>query len=88
MKIKKIESTPKRYEEVEVREALSGDLAAAERISGKTEGIEFTIAVISQCCVFDGEKLPPEALTSLTVDDLTALGNAVAPTKALVGAKS
>lgn len=79
MKIIKKEAAKSEFKEVEVREALAGDLSAAERITGKTEGVEYTIAVISQCCVFDGQKLPPEALGGLSTTDLTVLGNAVAP---------
>jgi len=81
MNITVVERKPLEFKEVYVSPAQAGELAAAERITGKTDGIEYTIAVISQCCTFDEKKLPPEDLSGLSIDDLTALGNAVAPSK-------
>lgn len=74
MKITKVE-TKKPYtpENVELREPLVEDLIAAERISGKLDGVEFTTALISQIGTFDGANLPPEELRRLSSKDFLAL---------------
>lgn len=88
MKITKKENPETlKFEEVELTEALTGDLIRAERITGKAEGIEYLAAVISQVAVFDGKKLPPEELYGLSATDLTALGNAAIPTPEAGGGK-
>lgn len=81
MKIIKKESDFLKFEEVEVREAAVGDLIQAERVAGKPDGVAFVAALLSQTCIFDGKKLPPEELHRLSATDMNALGNAVAPTE-------
>lgn len=85
MKIIKKQSDCLTFEEVEVREATVGDLIQAERAAGKADGIAFVAALLSQVALFDGQKLPPEELHRLSASDMTALGNAAAPTE-VVGA--
>ena len=80
MKVVKQDSDCLKFDTVEVREALVGDLIKAERIAGKAEGIGFVAALLSQVATFDGQKLPPEELHRLSAADLAELGNVVAPT--------
>lgn len=80
MKITKKQVDYLKFDEVEIREANVGDLVQAERIAGKTEGMTFVVALISQVATFDGKQLPPEELYKLSATDLAELGNAVAPT--------
>ena len=60
-------------EAVEIREPLVEDLIAAERITGKTEGYEFAVAVISQVATFDGRPVPPEEVRRLPKADFLSL---------------
>lgn len=80
MKIVKKQADQMQFNEVEIREATVGDLIQAERIAGKTDGIAFVAALLSQVATFDGQKLPAEELYKLSATDLAELGNAVAPT--------
>lgn len=75
MKITRIagKQKPLAVENVEMREPLVGDLISAERISGRTDGVAFTAALISQIATFDGANLPPEELESLSSSDFLAL---------------
>lgn len=81
MKIIKKQSDVLKFNEVEVREAMVGDLIQAERVAGKPDGVAFVAALLSQVATFDGKKLPPEELHRLSAADMTALGNAAAPTE-------
>jgi len=83
MKIKKVEPKARKFKEIEVREPLARDYVAAERIAGTSEGLKFTLALMSQCCKFDGEKLPPEELESLGGKDFLQLANALLDTSGL-----
>lgn len=85
MKIIKKESDFLKFKEVEIREAMVGDLIQAERAAGKPDGIAFVAALLSQVALFDGKKLPAEELYRLSATDMTALGNAAAPAE-VVGA--
>lgn len=58
---------------VDMREPLVQDLVAAERISGRVDGVSFSVALISQISKFDGEKLPPEELGRLSSKAFLAL---------------
>jgi hypothetical protein len=62
-----------KFEEVVVREPLMKDVILAERVTGKTEGVSFQLALLSQCGTFDGQKLPPEALEGLTMQDFLSI---------------
>lgn len=64
---------PLKFKEVKLREPLVEDLLAAERISGKLEGVAFTTALISQIGTFDGKPQPPEELGRLSSKDFLAL---------------
>lgn len=74
MKItKKQTEKPLVIKEVEMREPLVDDLIMAERISAKLDGVEYTVALLSQITKFDGKDLPPEELRRLSSRDFLAL---------------
>lgn len=77
MKVTKTESNFFKPDNVEMRDALVEDLIAAERTTGKIQGFEFLSAVVSQVCVFDGQKLPPEEVKRLSVTDFLELSESL-----------
>lgn len=85
--VKKENKDQLKFDEVEIREALTGDLIQAERIAGNADSVAFMAALLSQICVFDGKKIPAEEINKLSTEDLTALGNAAVPTPVVVGDK-
>lgn len=76
MKVTKKSGNSVTFKEVELREALVADMLAAERISGKAEGYEFSLALLSQIGTFDGQALPPDELRRLSVKDFLAIAEA------------
>lgn len=64
-----------KFENVEAREAEVQDMLNAQRASGKTEGIDYTIALFSEICLFDGKKLTVEDLRKLSMSDFLELQN-------------
>lgn len=77
MHIKKVDSAAPTFTTVEVREPLVDDLIQAERMTGKEQGIEFAVALVSRIATFDGKRLPPEDLRQLAVRDFLLLGSAL-----------
>jgi hypothetical protein len=63
----------RRFERVEIREPLMQDVILAERVTGKTEGVEFQLALLSQVGTFDGQRLPPEELKGVSMQDFLAI---------------
>ncbi len=63
----------KQFTKIEIREALMSDVIQAERMTGKTDGMEFQLALLSQVGTFDGEKLPPEGLQGLSMKDFLSI---------------
>nr|BDD46398.1 hypothetical protein 14 [bacterium] len=76
MKIKKKETKFPEYKEVEVREASAADFEKAEKMSKKT-GLGRNAVLISMCCTFDGEALPPEEISKMRGSDFLELSIAV-----------
>lgn len=64
---KKVETLT--FESVEISEPTVDDLLKAERIAGKSEGLEFMLVLLSQVGTFDGKALPPEELRRLSGKD-------------------
>lgn len=64
-----------RPKEVEIIEPLMENVILAERITGKTDGVEFQLALLSQLGTFDGEKLPPEELRRLSMKDFLSIAS-------------
>ena len=73
MKITKKESNRLQFKEVELREPVVGDLIHAERVTGKVDGVDFSVALLSAIGTFDGKTLPPEELSKLSAADFLAL---------------
>lgn len=61
------------FREVEMNEPLMEDVILAERITGKTDGVEFQLALLAQVGIFDGKKLPPEELRGLSMKDFLSI---------------
>lgn len=76
MKVTKKSGNNVTFREVELREALVADMLAAERMSGRVEGYEFSLALLSQIGTFDGQTLPPDELRRLSVKDFLAIAEA------------
>jgi hypothetical protein len=49
------------------------DVILAERVTGKTDGVEFQLALLSQVGTFDGQKLPMEELRRLSMKDFLSI---------------
>jgi len=79
MKINKVEGALKPFvpKSVDVRQPLVDDLVTAEVMSGKTQGYEFLASVVSRCCVFDGQAVPPEDVRNLRMSDFLSLTDAL-----------
>jgi len=75
MKIIKDETEHKRYKEVKIRRPKVGDYITAERIAGNQEGIKYSVALMSQICIFDGSRLPPEEIEAMDGMDFLELSN-------------
>jgi len=73
MKIKVIKPETTSFKEVVVTEPTVANFVQAERISGDAGNIELSLALVSQCCTFDGKKLPPEELQKLKIADFFEL---------------
>lgn len=73
--IKENTNFPK-YEKVEVREASAADFEKAEKTSKQID-IANTTVLVSLCCKFDGEKLPPEEVQKMKASDFLELSLAV-----------
>lgn len=75
MKINKVAGALKPFtpESVDVRQPLVKDLITAEVITGKSQGYLFLCCVISQCCTFDGQNVPPEDVERLGMIDFLEL---------------
>jgi hypothetical protein len=61
------------FENIEAREALVGDMLAAQRISGEGEGPAFNAALMAQICTFDGKQLTFEDLHKMQASDFLSL---------------
>jgi hypothetical protein len=61
------------FEVVEIREPLMEDVVIAERISGKTDGVDFQLALLSQIGTFDGEAKVYEDLRQLPMKDFMTI---------------
>lgn len=86
MKIKRVAvENALSFKEVEMREPLVEDLTAAERITGKVSGFDFSVAVLAQICTFDGKQLVAEDLRRLKLADFLALSK---ETEAMPGMES
>lgn len=77
MKITKEKNELKSYKDVKIRKPKVGDYILAERIAGNNDGIKYSVALISQICIFDGEKLPPEEIEKMDGIDFLELSNAL-----------
>jgi hypothetical protein len=79
MKINKVEGALKPFipQIVDMREPLVDDLVTAEVMSGKNQGYEFLSSVISRCCTFDGQTVPPEDVKRLRMIDFLGLTDAL-----------
>lgn len=77
MNIIKEESTHKKFKEVTIRRPKVKDYITAERIAGNNEGIKYSVALMSQICVFDGNRLPPEEIEEMDGIDFLELSNAL-----------
>jgi hypothetical protein len=69
----KKQENPLKFENIEAREALVGDMLAAQRISGEGEGPAFNAALMSQICIFDGKQLTFEDLQKMQASDFLSL---------------
>lgn len=65
--------TALKFENVVARKAEVQDMLTAQRVSASNEGIEFTLGVIAECCLFDGKKLTVEDLRKISFEDFLAL---------------
>lgn len=65
------------FDRVEVTDARVEEFIQAERVSGKTDGFEFSVAVMSACCVFDDKKQPVEELRKMSHADFLELSRAI-----------
>jgi hypothetical protein len=72
MKITKKEQKFPEYKEIEVSEASAADFEKAEATAKRT-GQGRNSVLISMCCTFDGETLPPEEVAKLRGQDFLTL---------------
>lgn len=73
-KIKKVENPNVfRFQEVEIRKPLVSDSITAEMVTGKTEGSEYFLGLIAECCLFDGKKAVYQEIRNMDEDDFFAL---------------
>lgn len=79
MKINKVEGAVAPFipKVVDTRDPLVGDLVDAEIISGKQQGYVFLCCVVSKCCTFDGQSVPPEEVQRLRMSDFLSLTDAL-----------
>ena len=85
-KVKKVENANVfKFQEVEYRNALVADSINAEKVSGQSEGIEFLLALMAECCTFDGKKVVYEQIRQMESDDFLELSEALGlePTEVL-----
>lgn len=73
MIIKELENKGKKFQEITIRKPKVKDFIKAERITGTTEGLEYAVALISQICLFDGKKIPPEEIEEMEGTDFLQL---------------
>ena len=64
---------PLKFENIEAREALIGDMLNAQRASGESEGVGFNSALAAEICTFDGKKLTFEDLKEMKASDFLSL---------------
>lgn len=77
-KIKKVENKQVfNFKEVEYRTALVADSINAEKVCGQSEGIEFLLALIAECCTFDGKKVVYEQIRQMESEDFLDLSEAL-----------
>ena len=62
MKIEFKKRTAPSFKRIEIEEPTVQDIARAEMLTGRTEGIDFIVALISQIATFDGRKIEYEEL--------------------------
>ena len=67
------QENPLKFENIEAREALVGDMLIAQRISDAGEGPAFNAALMAQICTFDGKKLTFEDLQKMRASDFLSL---------------
>lgn len=73
MRITVLRGDKSEFNNVEIREPVMQDVINAERITGRTDGVEFQLALLSQCGTFDGRTLPPEDLRGLSMKDFLSI---------------
>jgi len=73
LKINVVKSDKLDVKTVEIREPLMDDVILAERVAGKTDGVDFQLALLSQVGTFDGQKLPMEELRRLAMKDFLSI---------------
>lgn len=61
------------FEKVEIKEPTVDDLIKAERLADGQTGVAFAVALLSQIAEFDGQKLPPEDIRKLKLQDFLFL---------------
>ena len=78
MKITKIAAVkPFTFDKVEMTETCVEDFIQAERMAGRPDGYEFSLAVMSVSCKFDGVGQPPEELRKMRSSDFLELSTAI-----------
>lgn len=79
--VKKIKETKGfEFKEVGYREVVFGDMTNAQRISGESDGNQFTLAIIALTCEFDGKPATFEDLQTLKWADFLELSGLVQST--------
>jgi hypothetical protein len=61
------------FKNVTYREVVFEDMITAQRVCGKAEGNEFTMAIVAQVCEFDGKKATYEDLQRMRWGDFLEL---------------
>jgi len=65
------------FDQVEMTEARVEEFIQAERVSGRSDGYEFSLGVMSACCKFDGVAQPIEELRNMSGKDFLELSKAI-----------
>lgn len=73
MKITRKENEYIEVKNVEIREPLVGDFIKAEMIAGKSEGLQFALALLSVIATFDGKRLDIDDIKKLRGRDFLEL---------------
>jgi hypothetical protein len=73
MKITRKENEYIEVKNVEIREPLVGDFIKAEMIAGKSEGLQFALALLSVIVTFDGKRLDIDDIKKLRGRDFLEL---------------